>query len=50
VIFLGGAEEGDYVGIAESKSACFGEARHLFCEIRDMALHHASSQPVVLQS
>jgi hypothetical protein len=38
VIFLGGAEDGDYVGIAESKSACFGEARfttpllsQLFC-------------------
>jgi hypothetical protein len=33
---LGGAEEGDYVGIAQSKSARFGEACHLFCEIRDM--------------
>jgi hypothetical protein len=46
---LGGAEEGDYVGIAQSKSARFGEARHLFCEICDMAIHYASPQPVIPQ-
>ena len=46
---VSGGAEGDYVGIAQSKSARFGEACHLFCEIRDMALHHASPQPVFLQ-
>jgi hypothetical protein len=45
---LGGAE-GDYVGIAQSRSARFGEAHHLFCEIRDMAIHYASPQLVFLQ-
>jgi hypothetical protein len=36
-------------GIAQSKIACFGEALHPFCELRDTALYNASPHPILLE-